>query len=133
MDTHHCCSEDCDLETNAVQNISFVVAVSTVKLPTGRVKITFKLLQCYEDALNLYETVESNRSQIETMLQAAIAHARRAMREVQIAEDQLLEADLQAGRHGLSSKKVDLQMFFDKRTALELKLLNQNVRLNPCI
>ena len=76
MDTHHCCSEDCDLETNAVQTISFVVAViSTVKLPTGRVKITFKLLQCYENALNLYETVESNRSQIETMLQAAIAHA----------------------------------------------------------
>ena len=58
----------------------------------------FQEIKCYEDALKLYETVENNRSQLETMLQDALAQVQQAMREVQIVEDELLEADLQAGR-----------------------------------
>ena len=42
--------------------------------------------------------LERNRSQTETMLQAALAEARWAMWEVTNAEDHLLEADLQVGR-----------------------------------
>lgn len=55
-------------------------------------------INCYEDALNLYETTERNRSQLEINLQAALALAQKAMREVRTVEDQLFEADIEAGR-----------------------------------
>jgi hypothetical protein len=55
-------------------------------------------IKCYEDALNLYETMENTRSQLEIMLQAALAQVQHAMREVQTVEDQIFEADIQAGR-----------------------------------
>ena len=49
--------------------------------------------------------MESQRSQLEFTLQAALDQARQAMREVQIIEHQLFEADLQAGRARLIIKK----------------------------
>jgi hypothetical protein len=48
--------------------------------------------------MNMYETMESKRLQLETTLQIALAQVRKAMKEVQIVEDQLFEADLEAGR-----------------------------------
>ena len=62
-------------------------------------------VKCHEEALNLYETVEKKRSQLESTLQAALDHARQAWREVQIVKDQLFEADLLAGRARIIIKK----------------------------
>jgi hypothetical protein len=84
-------------------------------------------IKCYEDALNLYEKVESNRSQLKTMLQDVLAQARQAMKEVQIVEDQLFEADLQASRARTIIKKSGFADVLQKKNFVELP--NQIVRL----
>lgn len=121
MDAHHCCSED--LETYAVQTTNFTVTVST---GTHNCQANIKLLQCYEDALNLYKTLESNRSQLQTMLQAALAHVRQAMREVQIVEDQLLEADLQTGRARTIIKKSGFADVLRRKNCIGIKVTESN-------
>jgi hypothetical protein len=47
--------------------------------------------------MNLYEFTESKRTELEIKLQVAQAQVRKAMKEAQMVENQLFEADLQAG------------------------------------
>jgi hypothetical protein len=92
---------------------------------TGNLTL-FQEIKCYEDALNLYETVERNRSQLETMLQAALAEARRAMREVTNAEDRLLEADLQVGRARTIIKKCGFASVLERKNCIGVKITESN-------
>lgn len=83
-------------------------------------------IKCYEDALNLYEKVESNRSQLKTMLQDVLAQARQAMKEVQIVEDQLFEADLQASRARTIIKKSGFADVLQKKNFVGIRITESN-------
>ena len=83
-------------------------------------------IKCYEDALNLYETVESNRCHLETMSQAALDQARQAMREVQIAEDQLYEANLQVGRARSTIKESGFADILQRKSCIGIKVTESN-------
>jgi hypothetical protein len=82
-------------------------------------------IKCYEDALKLYETVESNRNQLEMELEAAQAHARQAMREVQNVEDQLFEADRQAGKARTIIKECGFADVFRRKNSI-IKITESN-------
>lgn len=86
----------------------------------------FQEIKCYEDALSLYETVERNRSQLEIMLQTALAHARRAMREVTMAEDQLLEADLRVGRARTIIKESGFADVLHRKNCIGIRITESN-------
>lgn len=83
-------------------------------------------IKCYEDALNLYETVESNRNQLEMELEVAQAHARRAMREVQNVEDRLFEADLQAGKARTIIRECGFADVLHRKNSLGIKITESN-------
>ena len=74
----------------------------------------------------MYETVESNRDRLETMLQAAIARARQAMREVRIVEDQLFEADLEASRARTIIKDNGFADVLQRKDCIGIKITQSN-------
>ena len=76
--------------------------------------------------MNLYETVESNRDRLETMLQAAITRARQAMREVRIVEDQLFEADLEASRARTIIKENGFADVLQRKDCIGIKITRSN-------
>ena len=83
-------------------------------------------IKCYEDAWNLYESVESNRSQLEIMLQAALAQAQQALREVRIVEDQLFEADIQAGRARTIIRNSGFADILQRKNCIGIKITESN-------
>ena len=83
-------------------------------------------IQCYEDAVNLYEKVESNRNQLKTMLQDVLARARQVAKEVGIIEDQLFEADLQASRARTIIKKSGFADVLQKKNWVGIKITESN-------
>lgn len=74
----------------------------------------------------MYEKVESDRNQLEFTLQAALDQARQAMREVQIIEHQLFEADLQAGRARIIIKKSGFGDVLLQRNFTGIKITESN-------
>lgn len=63
-------------------------------------------------------------------MQAALAQAQRAMREVTNAEDQSFEVDLQAGRARTIIKKSGFADVLQRKNCVGIKITESNIQTN---